>query len=105
MSGNGRKIGALDFRRLLRNYIFGGGWDIPLLKQSRAPVQAAEISEPNESTPKDPTKSTPKESTEATKPTEPTLPTEPTDIVDEFFDDLPFDSIEDEITGHPCQVV
>ena len=52
-----------------------------------------------------PTESTPKESTEATKPTEPTLPTEPTDIVDEFFDDLPFDSIEDEITGHPCQVV
>ena len=39
MSGNGRNFGALDFRRLLRNYILGGGNVVPIPKQSRSPVE------------------------------------------------------------------
>ena len=45
MSGNGRNFGALTFERLLRNYILGGGHEIPILKTSRAPVQAANAPE------------------------------------------------------------
>ena len=69
MAGNGRKFGALDFKRLLRNFILGGGHKIPILKKSRAPVESAESLEHSD------------------KPPDTTKQQEPPEITDAFLND------------------
>ena len=72
MAGNQRNFGALTLQRLVRNMILGGGHTIPIPKNSRAPVEQAELCHP---------------STISSKNNPSVLFQSPPDIHDDFLDD------------------